>query len=129
MCRVAIAAKGVHGVMAITDGTGGSGLPPGSTARLGGRPIRVSDQAAILDDGTLAGSTLTMDRAFRNIVTMFHASIAEAAIMCSTTPARAVGLTGFGVIAEGNAADIVVLDRAFRVAKTFIDGEEIYRAG
>jgi N-acetylglucosamine-6-phosphate deacetylase len=70
-----------------------------------------------------------MDRAFRNIVTMFHASIAEAAIMCSTTPARAVGLTGFGVIAEGNAADIVVLDRAFRVAKTFIDGEEIYRAG
>ena len=129
MCRVAIAAKGVHGVMAITDGTGGSGLAPGSTARLGGRSIRVSDQAAVLDDGTLAGSTLTMDRAFRNIVTMFHASIAEAAIMCSTTPARAVGLTGFGVIAEGHAADIVVLDRAFRVAKTFIDGEEIYRAG
>jgi N-acetylglucosamine-6-phosphate deacetylase len=129
MCRVAIAAKGVHGVMAITDGTGGSGLAPGSTARLGGRSIRVSDQAAVLDDGTLAGSILTLDRAFRNIVTMFHASIAEAAIMCSTTPARAVGLTGFGVIAEGNAADIVVLDRAFRVAKTFIDGEEIYRAG
>jgi len=129
MCRVAIAAKGVHGVMAITDGTGGSGLSPGSTARLGGRSIRVSDQAALLDDGTLAGSTSTMDRAFRNIVTMFHASIAEAAIMCSTTPARAVGLTGFGVIAEGNVADIVVLDRAFRVAKTFIDGEEIYRAG
>jgi N-acetylglucosamine-6-phosphate deacetylase len=129
MCRVAIAAKGVHGVMAITDGTGGSGLAPGSTARLGGRSIRVSDRAAVLDDGTLAGSTLTMDRAFRNIVTMFHASIAEAAIMCSTTPARAVGLTGFGVIAEGNAADIVVLDRAFRVAKTFIDGEESYRAG
>jgi len=129
MCRLAIAAKGVHGVMAITDGTGGSGLAPGSTARLGGRSIRVSDQAAVLDDGTLAGSILTMDRAFRNIVTMFHASIAEAAIMCSTTPARAVGLTGFGVIAEGNAADIVVLDRAFRVAKTFIDGEEIYRAG
>jgi N-acetylglucosamine-6-phosphate deacetylase len=129
MCRVAIAAKGVHGVMAITDGTGGSGLAPGSTARLGGRSIRVSDQAVVLDDGTLAGSTLTMDRAFRNIVTMFHASIAEAAIMCSTTPARAVGLTGFGVIAEGHAADLVVLDRAFRVGKTFIDGEEIYRAG
>ena len=129
MCRVAIAAKGVHGVMAITDGTGGSGLAPGSAARLGGRSIRVSNQAAVLDDGTLAGSILTMDRAFRNIVTMFHASIAEAAIMCSTTPARAVGLTGFGVIAEGTVADIVVLDRAFRVARTFIDGEEIYRAG
>ena len=129
MCRLAIAAKGVHGVMAITDGTAGSGLSPGAMTRLGGRPIRVSDKAALLEDGTLAGSTLTMDRAFRNIVTMFHASIAEAAVMCSTTPARALGLTGFGVIAEGNVADLVVLDRAFRVSRTFIDGEEVYRAG
>jgi N-acetylglucosamine-6-phosphate deacetylase len=127
--RVAIAAKGVHGMIAITDGTGGSGLAPGSTARLGGRTIRVSDQAALLDDGTLAGSTLTMDRAFRNIVTLFHMSIADAAILCSTTPARALGLTGFGVIAEGAAADVVVLDRAFRVARTLIGGEEVYRAG
>jgi N-acetylglucosamine-6-phosphate deacetylase len=126
MCRVAIAAKGVDGVMAITDGTGGSGLPQGSTARLGGRTIHVSGQAAILRDGTLAGSTLTMDRAFRNIVTMFHFSIADAAMLCSTTPARALGLTGFGVIAEGSAADVVVLDRAFRVVRTFIDGEQVY---
>jgi N-acetylglucosamine-6-phosphate deacetylase len=97
--------------------------------RLGGRAIRVSDQAALLDDGTLAGSTLTMDRAFRNIVTLFQASIPEAAVMCSTTPARALGLTRFGVIAEGNVADLVVLDRAFRVVRTFIDGEEIFTRG
>ena len=126
MSRLAIAAKGVDGVMAITDGTAGAGLPPGSMTRLGGRPIRVSDQAALLEDGTLAGSTLTMDRAFRNIVTMFHASIVQAAIMCSTTPSRALGLTGFGVIAEGNVADLVVLDRAFRVTRTFIGGEQVY---
>jgi N-acetylglucosamine-6-phosphate deacetylase len=129
MSRLAIAAKGVHGMIAITDGTAGAGLSPGAMTRLGGRPIRVSDKAALLEDGTLAGSTLTMDRAFRNIVTMFHASIAEAAVMCSTTPSRALGLTGFGVIAEGNVADLVVLDRAFRVSRTFIDGEEVYRAG
>ena len=129
MSRLAIAAKGIHGMMAITDGTAGSGLSPGATARLGGRSIRVSDQAALLEDGTLAGSTLTMDRAFRNIVTMFHASITDAAIMCATTPARAVGLTGFGVIAEGNVADLAVLDRTFRVKRTFIGGEEVYRAG
>ncbi len=126
MSRLAIAAKGVHGVMAITDGTAGAGLSAGATTRLGGRTIRVSDQAALLEDGTLAGSTLTMDRAFRNIVTLFHASIAEAAVMCSTTPARALGLTRFGVIAEGNVADLVVLDRAFRVTRTFIDGQQVY---
>jgi len=129
MSCMAMNAKGVHGVMAITDGTAGSGLPPGSTARLGGRSIRVSDAAAVLDDGTLAGSTLTMDRAFRNIVTLFDASITDAAIMCATTPARALGLTGFGVIAEGNVADLVVLDRGFGVARTFVAGEEIFRRG
>ena len=126
MCRLAIAAKSVDGVMAITDGTAGSGLSPGSLARLGGRTIRVSDQAALLEDGTLAGSTLTMDRAFRNIVTMFDMSITEAAMMCSTTPARAMGLTRFGVIAEGNIADLVVLDRAFRITRTLIAGETVY---
>ncbi|HEY3160999.1 MAG TPA: N-acetylglucosamine-6-phosphate deacetylase [Vicinamibacterales bacterium] len=129
MSQVAIAAKGVDGVMAITDGTAGAGLAPGSMARLGGRAIRVSDQAALLEDGTLAGSTLTMDRAFRNIVTMFHASITQAAIMCSTTPARALGLTRFGVIAEGNVADLVVLNRGFHVTRTFIDGEEVFTSG
>ncbi len=126
MCRLAIAAKSVDGVMAITDGTAGAGLSAGSLARLGGRTIRVSDQAALLEDGTLAGSTLTMDRAFRNIVTMFDMSITEAAMMCSTTPARAIGLTRFGVIAEGNIADLVVLDRAFRVRHTLIAGETVY---
>jgi N-acetylglucosamine-6-phosphate deacetylase len=126
MCRLAIAAKSVNGVMAITDGTAGAGLSAGSLTRLGGRTIRVSDQAALLEDGTLAGSTLTMDRAFRNIVTMFDMPITEAAMMCSTTPARAMGLTRFGVIAEGNIADLVVLDRAFRVRRTVIAGETVY---
>jgi N-acetylglucosamine-6-phosphate deacetylase len=126
MCRLAIAAKRVDGVMAITDGTAGAGLSAGSLTRLGGRTIRVSDQAALLDDGTLAGSTLTMDRAFRNIVTMFDMTITEAAMMCATTPARAMGLTRFGVIAEGNIADLVLLDRAFRVRRTLIAGETVY---
>jgi N-acetylglucosamine-6-phosphate deacetylase len=86
MCRVAVAAKGPRGVMAITDATAGAGLPVGSTARLGGHLIHVRDQAAFLGEGTLAGSTLTMDRAFRNVVTSFGGSLVDAATMCSTTP-------------------------------------------
>ncbi len=128
MSRVAIAAKSVRGVMAITDGTAGSGCAVGSSARLGGQTIYVREQAAFLDDGTLAGSTLTMDRAFRNIVTSFGASISDAATMCSTTPARELGLTGFGVLAVGAFADVVVLDRGFRVVRTFVGGDEVYAA-
>lgn len=126
MCRVAIASKGTGRIMAITDGTAGSGLPVGSTARLGGRRIRVTESAAFLDEGTLAGSTLTMDRAFRTIVTVFGLSVVDAAIICSTTPARELGLVGFGVLAEGSAGDVAVLDRGFRVIHTFIDGQHVY---
>jgi N-acetylglucosamine-6-phosphate deacetylase len=126
--RLALAAKGVAGVMAITDGTAGSGLPAGATARLGGRPIHVRDRAAFLDNGTLAGSTLTMDAAFRTIVHRFGRAIHEAAAMCSTTPARALGLAGFGRIAEGDFADLVMLNRDLRVVRTFIGGREMYRS-
>jgi N-acetylglucosamine-6-phosphate deacetylase len=124
--RVAIAAKGCHRMMAITDATAGAGLPPGSTARLGGREIRVRQEAAFLEDGTLAGSTLTMNRAFATIVSRFGGSLVDAAMMCSTTPARELGLTGFGVLAEGAVADVVVLDRGFEVVRTFIGGQEVW---
>ena len=128
MCRVAVAAKGPDGVMAITDATAGAGLPLGSTARLGGRAIEVREQAAFLEDGTLAGSTLTMDRAFGNIVTSVGGSLVDAVTLCSTSPARALGLSGFGVLADGAAADLVVLDRAFHVRTTFIAGHQVFQA-
>lgn len=126
MAGMAIAAKGTHRVMGITDGTAGSGLTPGSTARLGGRRICVTDTAAVLDEGTLAGSTLTMDRAFKTIVAAFGLSIVDAATLCASTPARELGLTGFGVIARDAVADLVVLDRGFRVRRTYIDGQPAY---
>ncbi len=125
MCRVAVAAKGPEGVLAITDATAGAGLSPGSRARLGGRQIQVGEQAAFLEDGTLAGSTLTMDRAFRNIVTSFGGSLVDAALLCSTNSARALGLSGFGVLADGAVADLVVLNRAFRVVRTLIGGQPV----
>jgi N-acetylglucosamine-6-phosphate deacetylase len=126
MSRVAMAAKGCHRMMAITDATAGAGLPVGSTARLGGREIHVRREAAFLDDGTLAGSTLTMNRAFETIVSRFGGSLVDAAAMCSTTPARELGLTGFGVLAEGSVADLVVLDRNFDVIRTYVGGQEVW---
>jgi N-acetylglucosamine-6-phosphate deacetylase len=128
MCAVAIAAKGPSRVMAITDATAGAGRPPGSAAMLGGQIIHVRDGAAFLDDGTLAGSTLTMDRAFRNLVTLFRQSVVDAAVMCSTTPARQLGLGGLGRIAEGQQADLVVIDRDFNVVRTFVGGNQVWPA-
>lgn len=125
MMRVAIAAKSPERIMAITDGTAGAGLPRGSRTMLGGRQITVGD-AAHLDDGTIAGSVLTMDRAFATLTGACGLSLPEAAAVCSTTPARTLGLQGFGVLAAGAAADLVVLDRQFRVVQTWIAGNLAY---
>jgi N-acetylglucosamine-6-phosphate deacetylase len=128
MMRVAIAAKGPSRVMAITDGTAGAGLPRGATSVIGGRRITVGD-AAYLDDGTLAGSVLTMADAFGRLVSRVGVSLVDAATMCSTTPARALGLHGFGVIARGAVADLVVLNRDLRVVRTYIGGELAWASG
>jgi N-acetylglucosamine-6-phosphate deacetylase len=129
MCAVAIAAKGPSRVMAITDATAGAGQPVGSTALLGGQSIHVRDGAAFLDDGTLAGSTLTMDRGFRNLVTALRQSVVDAAAMCASTPASQLGLGTLGRIAAGMQADLVVLDREFHVVRTFVAGAQVWPAG
>ena len=126
MCGVAIAAKGPSRIMAISDGTSGSGLPVGSIGRLGGQSIHVREMAAFLDDGTLAGSTLTMDRGFRNLVTTMRQSIVDAVLMCSTTPANQLGLAELGRISEGAQADVTVLDGAFQVVRTFVAGQQVW---
>src|SRR5205807_6448378 len=110
MMRTALAAKRPERIMAVTDGTAGSGLPRGSKTRIGGRPITIRD-AAYLDDGTLAGSSLTMDRPFALLVSAVGLSLSDAATVCATTPARALGLQSFGILAAGGIADLVVLDR------------------
>jgi N-acetylglucosamine-6-phosphate deacetylase len=119
--RTAVAAKGTAKVMAITDGTAGSGLPRGGQATLGGRPITIAD-AAYLQDGTLAGSVLTMDRAFAILVKRMGFSLIEAAQLCATTPARELGLHGCGCIAAESVADLVVLDGDLNVVETYVGG-------
>jgi N-acetylglucosamine-6-phosphate deacetylase len=123
--RVAIASKSAARIMAITDGTAGSGLARGTEAMLGGRRITVEDVAR-LDDGTIAGSVLTMDRAFACLVGQAGAGLVDGARMCSTTPARELGLQGHGVLAAGAVADLVVLDANLNVRQTWIGGEPVF---
>lgn len=121
--RLAFQVKGAAGLMAVTDGTAASGLPVGSRARLGGRAIVVTPRSAELEDGTLAGSAITMDRAFRMLVEDVGASLETAARLCATTPAERLGLADQGRIAAGALADLVVLDASLRVQETWIGGD------
>ena len=126
LVRTAVAAKGASRVMAITDGTAVSGLPAGTRATLGGQPITAGESAALLDDGTLAGSAFTMDRAFQTLVGTMKLSIVDAARLCSTTAASELGLAGHGVLARDAIADIVVLDGGFSVVQTYVAGQLVY---
>ena len=127
MIHVAVAAKRPSRVMAITDGTSLSGRPPGSRGRLGGQIVVARDQAARLANGTLAGSTATMDGVFRRLVTEVGLSPVDAVALCATTPARESGLFGHGALVPGAPADLVVLDARFAVVQTYIGGQLAYQ--
>ncbi len=120
---MAVSLKGVDRMMAITDGTAGSGLSIGSRTRLGGRTIVVKAHSSELDDGTLAGSVLTMDGAFRMLVRQAGLSVVMAARLCATSPAAQLGLHETGRIEIGTAADLAVLDDALFVSQTYIEGQ------
>ena len=126
LVRTAVAAKRPQRILAITDGTGAAGLPDGSQAVLGGRPISARNGAAYLADGTLAGSVLTMDAAFRVLVERIGLSLVDATTMCATTPARELGLVGHGLLAVDAAADVVVLDAHLGVVQTYVGGQLAY---
>jgi N-acetylglucosamine-6-phosphate deacetylase len=124
--RATIAAKRPSRVLAITDGTAASGLPAGSRAMLGGQPIVASSSAALLGDGTMAGSVVTMDRAFQVLVGRVGLSLVDAVTVSSTTPARELGLVGYGVLASDAVADLVVLDPNLTVVQTYVAGHLAY---
>jgi N-acetylglucosamine-6-phosphate deacetylase len=126
LVRTVVAAKGAPRVMAITDGTAVSGLPVGTRAMLGGQTIIAGESGALLDNGTLAGSVFTMDRVFRTLVERMELSIVDAAKLCSTTPARELGLTAHGIVARDAVADIAVLDSSLSVVQTYVGGQLVY---
>jgi N-acetylglucosamine-6-phosphate deacetylase len=107
-------------------GTAGSGLPSGATAELGGYRLTVKDVARY-DDGTIAGSVVTMDRVFACLVATVGLDLIGAAQLCSTTPARELGLHGHGVIAPGAVADLTVLNANLEVDQTWVGGKLIFQ--
>ena len=126
MLHLAVASKAAEQALAVTDGTARSGTRVPSRARLAGRGLVARDGAAYLEDGTLAGSVLTMDGAFRMLTGPVGLGLTDAARLCATNPARASGLTGRGVLTVGAAADLVVLDRTLQVTRTYVDGTLVY---
>lgn len=108
----------------VTDSTAATGMPDGEY-RLGRQPVTKCLGGVRLADGTLAGSTLTMDRALRNLVDVIGVELQDAARRVSTFAADFLGLQDRGRLAPGAWADVVVLDRDLKVQEVFVEGGAI----
>jgi N-acetylglucosamine-6-phosphate deacetylase len=114
--------KGPRGIALVTDAVSAKGVAPGTPQPLGGSTV-VSDRTSVRDEeGRLAGSALTLDRALRNVVAFAGAEPEDAVAAASTTPAAVAGEDRRGSIAPGGAADLTLLDRDLEVVATIVAG-------
>jgi len=120
--------KGASKLAVITDAIEATGAGDGEF-KLGPETVTVRGGIARLANGALAGSTLTMDVAFRNIMAATGCSLVEASRMCSHTPACAIGLGQHkGLIAPGYDADLVFLDQGYSVVRTVTSARDLRQA-
>jgi len=122
--RLVYRLAGPERIVLITDAISATGLPDGRY-ELGGLRVVVKDGVCRLEDGTLAGSTLTMDRAIRNLVKI-GIPLRDALIMATVTPAKALGRADIGVIRPGSKADFVVLNERLEVEETYVAGRRVF---
>ncbi|MFF1481602.1 N-acetylglucosamine-6-phosphate deacetylase [Streptomyces sp. NPDC058301] len=118
--------KGADRVAFITDAMDAAGFGDG-LYHLGPLEVEVKEGVArLVEGGSIAGSTLTLDRAFRRAVTIDGLSVEDAVRALSANPARLLGVYDkVGSLEPGKDADLVVLDERFALKGVMRRGEWI----
>jgi N-acetylglucosamine-6-phosphate deacetylase len=124
MLRLAVAARGKDGIVLVTDKVALAGTR-GSDEIVGRARATIRDGAARLDDGTLAGSIISMLDGVRVMVEKAGVSIGDTAVMAATNPANLVSARDRGRIQIGARADLIVLSRALELKSVFIGGRAV----
>jgi N-acetylglucosamine-6-phosphate deacetylase len=119
--RLLLQAKGAASVILVSDGISATGMPDGKYT-LGTFEVTVSGGVCRNSEGKLAGSTLTLDRALRNIVKL-GVPLADALRMLTLNPATLLGIEfKKGSLRPGADADILLLDKSLHVTQTWTRG-------
>jgi N-acetylglucosamine-6-phosphate deacetylase len=119
--RVLLQAKGASGVILISDGISATGMPDGKYI-LGGFEVTVTGGVCKNSEGSLAGSTLTLDRALRNIVNLGR-SLGDTLQMLTLNPAKLLGIEHKKGTLHANAdADIILLNESLQITNVFTRG-------
>jgi N-acetylglucosamine-6-phosphate deacetylase len=123
--RLLVKTKGLDRLMLVSDSLSGAGMPDGNY-RLGNFTVHVAGGVSRTIEGNLAGSTLTLDAAIRNLSRFTGFSYRECLPCATLNPARLLGLEKQkGVIAPGADADLAILDRDFHVTQTYVRGRPV----
>jgi N-acetylglucosamine-6-phosphate deacetylase len=121
---IRVALRAIPCLYCVTDSTAAAGMPDGEY-RLGRHRVTKCLGGVRLADGTLAGSTLTMDQALRNLVDELGLDILDASKRVSTHAADYLGVTDRGRLALGAWGDVVVLDRDLHLTDVYVEGTSI----
>lgn len=126
--RVVLEAKGSNGVTLVTDCMRAGNLPDGQYD-LGGLAVSVTDGIARTESGGLAGSTLRMITAVKNITEKCNLPLYLSANLASLNPAKEIGLVEKkGSLEVGKDADITAFDDEFNVMLTMVDGNIVFKS-
>ncbi|HOJ37562.1 MAG TPA: N-acetylglucosamine-6-phosphate deacetylase [Ignavibacteriales bacterium] len=117
--------KKANGIILITDSIRAGGMHEGET-EFSDQKVIVKNEMALLEDGTLAGSTLTLNKAIRNMVEEVGAKLTDAVRMASLNGAKVIGIKR-GILQAGKVADLVVMDKQYNVLMTIINGKIRYK--
>jgi N-acetylglucosamine-6-phosphate deacetylase len=119
--------KGANGIILVSDSIRAGGMHEGEY-EFADQKVIMKNKKAYLEDGTLAGSTLTLNMAVRNMVETANARITDAVRMASVNGAKVINLENRkGILAAGKDADITILDKNYQVEMTIINGKIEYR--
>lgn len=125
--ELAFETLGVDRCLLITDSTAVTGLPDGEYIRQNHTLVVEDGSCRVKESGVLAGSTLTMDEAVKNILREFDCGLRDVVQMASANPAHSHSLSDRGRLTQGSRGDITLLDNDYNVVATVVGGEVTYQ--
>lgn len=119
-----VALRSIPNCYCVTDSTAAAGMPDGEYS-LGRHKVYKCMGGVRLQDGTLAGSTLCMDQAFKNLVNILGLTIEQASLRVSSFAAQHLGILDRGILQKNAFADCVILNQDLELQETLVQGYKI----
>ena len=121
---IKIAKKCIPGLYAITDSINASGLNDGEYTFAKNNIKKENNSVKIKSDGTLAGSIVTMDQTFKNLISMDF-SLEEAVALTSYNASKYLNLDNIGIIQKNFLSNFLILDKEFNLKEVYLRGKKI----